>query len=621
MKWGLLRIYSLSIQILLAAGAFAQTGPAGIMGPADNSLWLRADRATYRDAGVTEAIQGENVQQWNDLSGNGRHALQATAGYRPDYVKNAVNGLPALRFISANADKLVSTGLDNASQASVWVVAQYSTLPSANPGLIQGATTGNALSSEPGNKNLGMWVSSAGQVWGRGIQSNGTTRNVPATTSLTANTWYVLNANYYGTSITQYVNNAAAGAVTYDATLKPWPDVAVGVQAGSEGWNGHIAEVIIFKAGLNRAQRIILGNHLSAKYGTILGAHDLYVQDNVANGNYDHEVAGIGRTMGVNEHLDAKGSGHVRINAATNLGNNKFLLWGHDHGQLGTFSVSDIPTGVQGRWGRVWRVSEVDTMGLAVDVGAVDMTFDLSSFGPVIATDLRLLVDTDNDGTFADETPIAGAVSAGAGHYRFPGITALTNGRRFTLGTANLHSTPLPIELLTFEAALIGRSTVELQWRTATEQDNAYFTVERSTDLATWTSLGNTPGAGNSTSITSYSDLDHAPEVGVNYYRLRQTDLNGTSTLSPIVPVEVAAAPPSLSPNPALDHVVVRWPSAGKEPLILSVIDLMGRVVIAPARAGGPLPRLDVAALPPGRYLLRMERSGVREVVSFQVAR
>ncbi len=621
MTWGLQRFYGLSHVLLLTISAAAQTGPAGIMGPADNSLWLRADRGIYRDAGVIEAIHGENVQQWNDQSGNVRNALQATASFRPDYVKNAVNGMPALRFISANADKLVSTGLNTASQASVWVVAQYSSLPSANPGLVQGAATGNALNSDPGNKNLGMWVSNAGLVWGRGIQSNGTTRNVPATTNLTSNTWYVLNANYYGSSITQYVNNAAAGVVTYDGTLKPWPDVAVGVQAGSEGWNGHIAEVIIFKAGLNRAQRIILGNHLSAKYGTLLGAHDLYVQDNAANGNYDHEVAGIGRTMGVNEHLDAKGSGHVRINAATNLGNNKFLLWGHDHGQLGTFSVSDIPPGVQGRWGRVWRVSEVDTMGVAVDVGAVDMTFDLSSFGPVIATDLRLLVDTDNDGAFADETPIAGAVSAGSGQYRFPGITALTNGRRFTLGTANLHSTPLPIELLTFGAALMGHSTVELQWRTATEQDNAYFTVERSTDLANWTSLGNTPGAGNSSSMTSYSDLDHAPEVGVNYYRLRQTDLNGTSTLSPIVPVEVAAAPPSLSPNPALDHVAVRWPSAGKEPLILSVIDLMGRVVIAPTRAGGPLPRLDVAALPPGRYLLRMERSGVREVVSFQVAR
>src|SRR5690606_10594300 len=103
----------------------------------------------------------------------------------------------------------------------------------------------------------------------------------------------------------------AAGSVTYDGTLKDWSQFGIGRQAG-ESWNGDIAEVIVFTTELNAAQRIIIDNYLAAKYGFTLGANDIYTMDNPGNGNYDYEVAGIGRS-GSLEHTNSQGTGIVRV--------------------------------------------------------------------------------------------------------------------------------------------------------------------------------------------------------------------------------------------------------------------------------------------------------------------
>ena len=609
--------------LLLIGTTYGQTGPGGILNATDNVLWLRADRGAYTDAGATEAVHLDGVRQWNDASGNGRHAVQATAANRPQLFKNAANGMPALRFTKAENDRMVSTALTSAGRASVWIVARYSSLPSSNPGLLQGSSTGNALASDPALKHLGMWVSSAGSVWGRGIQSDGTTRNVPATNTLVPNAWYVLNANYDGSNILQYVNNAAAGTISYNGTLRAWADVAIGVQGGSEGWNGDIAEVVVFKASLNRAQRIILGNHLAAKYGTTLGAHDIYTQDQPANGDFDHEVAGIGRVNASNLHNDSQGSGIVRISSPSGLNNNEFLFWGHDMGQLGAYGVADVPPGLQGRWGRVWRVSETDTLGNPVDVGSVTMTFDLTGQGPVVAGDLRLLVDTDGDGLFADETPIGGATHVSGSLHRFTAVTALTHGRRFTLATSNLLATPLPVELLDFNAAPTPVGTVALSWSTATEQDNAMFSIERSADLGIWTSVGSVPGAGNSSAVLHYAWED-GPGPGTFYYRLRQMDTDGASNLSPIAEVTVEGRDgASVFPNPANEQLRLRLPERATGAVRVTVLDLGGRPrrTMTIGSQGEPLPLVDVRDLPPGAYVLQVEGAGHFDALPFLVVR
>ncbi len=71
------------------------------------SLWLKADQGVYSDAGVTPAVNGGTVQQWNDFSGNNRHAIQTTAANQPLLATNVLNGRPAIRFDGTN-DRFVS---------------------------------------------------------------------------------------------------------------------------------------------------------------------------------------------------------------------------------------------------------------------------------------------------------------------------------------------------------------------------------------------------------------------------------------------------------------------------------------------------------------------------------
>ncbi|MCB0767942.1 MAG: T9SS type A sorting domain-containing protein, partial [Flavobacteriales bacterium] len=95
---------------------------------------------------------------------------------------------------------------------------------------------------------------------------------------------------------------------------------------------------------------------------------------------------------------------------------------------------------------------------------------------------------------------------------------------------------PLPITLLRFTAQPEG-DMVRLDWLTASEQDNALFTVERSRDAMAFEEVLNVPGALNSSTLLAYSELDRAPYPGLSYYRLRQTDTDGSSTYSNVVSV------------------------------------------------------------------------------------
>ncbi len=94
----------------------------------------------------------------------------------------------------------------------------------------------------------------------------------------------------------------------------------------------------------------------------------------------------------------------------------------------------------------------------------------------------------------------------------------------------------LPIELVSFEAN-INEDRVDLRWITASEINNDFFTIERSTDAKIWEEVITTNGAGNSNQLLEYFETDYEPIVGISYYRLKQTDFNGEYTYSNIVPV------------------------------------------------------------------------------------
>jgi hypothetical protein len=93
----------------------------------------------------------------------------------------------------------------------------------------------------------------------------------------------------------------------------------------------------------------------------------------------------------------------------------------------------------------------------------------------------------------------------------------------------------LPVELISFDAELI-EDEVRLFWKTASEINNDYFTIEKSKDAINYELLANIGGAGNSNVPVQYATIDDNPFYGISYYRLTQTDFNGTKEIfGPIV--------------------------------------------------------------------------------------
>jgi hypothetical protein len=113
-------------------------------------------------------------------------------------------------------------------------------------------------------------------------------------------------------------------------------------------------------------------------------------------------------------------------------------------------------------------------------------------------------------------------------------------------------SSPLPIELVSYEAMCNGNS-VNINWSTAAESNNDFFTIYKSLDEKTWTEFRKINGAGNSNQLRNYSITDNDYLGDETYYQLKQTDFNGNTTLFNILSVDcpsVSNIKFSIYPNP-----------------------------------------------------------------------
>ena len=185
---------------------------------------------------------------------------------------------------------------------------------------------------------------------------------------------------------------------------------------------------------------------------------------------------------------------------------------------------------------------------------------------------------------------------------------------RFTVSNA---ANPLPVTLIDFTAQAEGPAAARLTWATASELNNAGFTVERSLDARVFQVVGTVTGVGTSTTRRDYTLLDNKLPAGATllYYRLRQTDVSGTLTYSPVRTVALTAQaagfvvyPTKVPVGQAATYLYTGPAEAGT----LQVLDLLGRVVrTAPVdgRAQGEVP---LAGLASGSYLLRYTTATVR---------
>jgi hypothetical protein len=99
----------------------------------------------------------------------------------------------------------------------------------------------------------------------------------------------------------------------------------------------------------------------------------------------------------------------------------------------------------------------------------------------------------------------------------------------------------LPIELISFSGHRDGANNL-LRWETATELNNDFFTIEKTTDGDYYEIVGTENAAGNSTQLLAYELTDYNVRQVINYYRLKQTDFDGKYTFSKLISVDNRAS-------------------------------------------------------------------------------
>jgi len=142
--------------------------------------------------------------------------------------------------------------------------------------------------------------------------------------------------------------------------------------------------------------------------------------------------------------------------------------------------------------------------------------------------------------------------------------------------------TPLPVELTDFSGTGNGKFA-DVHWLTATEHNNDYFILERSTDGYNWDFVTKIAGTGNSTSPIEYNYGDENYFSVVSYYKLKQVDYDGKTTQSNVISIDKLEQDNVviIFPNPSSDVLNI---NCGRNSLMNSIIqisDLSGNLVFS----------------------------------------
>ncbi len=167
-------------------------------------------------------------------------------------------------------------------------------------------------------------------------------------------------------------------------------------------------------------------------------------------------------------------------------------------------------------------------------------------------------------------------------------------------------TSPLPIELLSFDGRNTNKGNV-LEWVTATELNNDYFTLMRSRDGMKFEDITIVKGAGTSLSTNSYEYLDTDAPIGLNYYQLKQTDFDGHFTFSKIISLKTEHRNSSLQiyPNPN-DGSFAIFHSEDMTPEIISVFDVSGRMISISTEEFSSSIKIFLPGAAEGIYTLRL---------------
>ena len=570
---------------------FAQ-GPGGIT---TNLRWWLKSNAQVRDNGGNLASNNEAVANWDDQSTQDNDALQGTNANRPIYRTGRINGYPTLQF-SGDQFLIAETTPGIASNGSfiMFLVLKQDSYALGTPNDADGSFIIDRTPETNGLMSFKM-VTGNKYNYQKRNDSNGNLGGPISNATAPTGVFTIVDFyRIYGSSFGIYldgIQDVTENTNTNDAITGPTIQIGRHAVQANNGLRGELAEVILYNASLTTANRRQVESYLAIKYGITLdpstpqsyfsSTNNIFPVSTDANFTpYRYDVAGI--IEDDNAAIDQETSHSqntdyvVTVSNPSSLGNGDALVWGSNNESLTTPNTVDVDgTIVKRRLSRVWRFEETGSPG------TVTISFDLSSVPETKSqADLRLLIDTDDNG-FADNDFVQTGTLVG-NTITFTNVN-LNDDDNVTIGSTDIGSTPLPVELVGFNVTY-DKPIVNASWRTATELNNDFFTLERSINGSDFIAVDTVEGNGTTSTQQTYTATDYFPIEGTSYYRLKQTDFDGTVDYSglQVVLVENLENTLNIFPNPT-DDSKLNISLHARELSVHSIemIDLQGKVAHA----------------------------------------
>jgi hypothetical protein len=278
-------------------------------------------------------------------------------------------------------------------------------------------------------------------------------------------------------------------------------------------------------------------------------------------------------------------------------------------------------------------VNTYDNVSTLSDISATK--FDASAGNSSFENNTPL--DNCGKGTSVVVAQTASGNLAGSTPFTLPQTIPATNNYHYAMfqvanfSEFNLHgknllnggaASPLPIELLSFTATPNNRQ-VDLAWQTATETNNNYFEVEKTINGTDWEFVCKQNGAGNSTTMLSYTDVDKNPYMGTSYYRLKQVDFDGQYTYSQIETVNFNGQSETIVyPNPNKGDFTVKMIAETAGNTTIKLFDNLGKILVSQENTttkGVNFWNISTTDLPNGIYFLQIQNKD-NEVIKLEIA-
>jgi hypothetical protein len=242
----------------------------------------------------------------------------------------------------------------------------------------------------------------------------------------------------------------------------------------------------------------------------------------------------------------------------------------------GSFTSFNLPQfGAKSGNNREWQANNVDLLDGLSDIGTynVEVYFEASS----------------SDGT----------------------LTRNNSGANYI---ATFSSTvALPVELTAFTAKKQGNN-IQLNWATASEENNDFFTIEKSLDGENFKAIGTKAGAGNSLEAKEYSFIDTKPANGANYYRLKQTDFDGQFTYSEVVSVDFKTkVQATIFPNPTSERLTINTET--QDVVNIRIFNVNGQMIYQNTQRIENQTEINLSELTVGTYFLMITNDATQATI------